>query len=242
MAKVLKSKLTSFKSWLNYEKRDLKDGFLVYPKRRILFLFLGILLLWSSLVKLWAATHSEVIICWDSFLIDQIRHLATPLLDKFFFLVTDLGSGIFISAAFFVLSVYLFARRRRRAAITVLVTLVSSAVFLEVLKTFLGRPRPLGYCLPGILGKGCASFPSGHAGGSFYFYGMLFYLLARFGGLKRVFVSILGAGFLILILLIGLSRVYLGFHYLTDILAGFLLGGIFLLAGIILVDFFYHLK
>lgn len=237
MAEVLKN----FKDWLSYEKEDLKDGFGVYPKRKILFLALGISVLFWVTFNLWLAVNSGTIGYWDSLVVNQIKLLRTPLLDKFFSFLTDFASGIFIAWTFLLLAIFLGVKRRKRAAMAVLVTLLGSAIFIKFLNNFLGRPRPFG-CIRGMLGKSCFSFPSGHAGGAFYFYGMLFYLIARFGKLKKPFVLLLGVGLAGLISLIGLSRVYLGFHFPTDVMAGFLLGGIFLLAGIILIDFFYQTK
>jgi undecaprenyl-diphosphatase len=89
------------------------------------------------------------------------------------------------------------------------------------LKEFYARPRPqafFDYTLPSSF-----SFPSGHALGSFCFYGIVAWLLASKlkcpAGAWSIRISAI-----FLIFLIGFSRVYLGVHYPTDVLAGYLTG------------------
>lgn len=241
MAEITKSKMRNFKDWLVYEKEDLKDGLFVYPKRKILFLFLGILILLGIIFKLWAVISSNTIEYWDDFLVSPIKQLKNPCWDNFFSGLTILGSEYFVVLAFLALTVFLVKKRRKRAAVTVFLTLIGSNFLIFLFKNIFNRTRP-NACFDDFGQYGCLSFPSGHATRAFYFYGILFYLIARFGGLKKPFVLLLGVGLTGLISLIGLSRVYLGFHFPTDVMAGFLLGGIFLLAGIILIDFFYQTK
>lgn len=77
------------------------------------------------------------------------------------------------------------------------------------------------------------SFPSGHAFGSIVFYGLLAYLSVKY--LPAPWSWVVAASLTTLILLIGLSRVYLGAHYPTDVLGGWLLGGLALALIIVLV-------
>lgn len=242
MAEIAKSIMRNFKDWLVYEKEDFKDGLLVYPKRKILFLFLGILILLGIIFKLWIVVSSNTIEYWDNLLASPIKQLRSPYWDNFFPGVTILGSEYFVALAFLALTTFLVKKRRKRAALTVFLTLLGSNLLVFLFKNVFNRTRP-DACFDNFGQYGCLSFPSGHATRAFYFYGMLFYLIARFGGLKKmIFLVLLGGELASLVFLIGLSRVYLGFHYPTDVMAGFLLGGIFLLAGVILIDFFYQTK
>jgi len=226
----------SFKNWVNQEKKDLKNGFYSYPKRKILFLVLGVFLLLGAIFRLWLVISFETVSLWDNLAVHQIKQFRTPFLDRFFSFLTIFGSGYFIIGAFLILAIFLARQRRRKAAVAVFLTLVGSGLLLYLFKDFFSRPRPFG-CLSS---KDCFSFPSGHATIAFYFYGMLFYLIVRFIKLKKIAVWLLGLGLTILIFLVALSRIYLGYHFPTDIIGGFLLGGVFLLVVAILVDFFYQ--
>jgi undecaprenyl-diphosphatase len=229
----------TFKTWLDGEKKDLTNGFYLYPKRNILFLLLGVFLLSWVLFRLWVVTDGKTAAAWDYFILNRIRQTQNLIFDKFFSFLTNFGSDVFVVVTFLVLIVFLFRKNRKRAAVTVFLTLVGSGLMVKFLKSLFGRPRPFG-CDFGILGESCFSFPSYHSMASFYFYGMLFYLITRFVKLRKsVFLS-LGLLFLVLNFLIGLSRIYLGFHFPSDVLAGYLLGGIWLLVGIILIDFLYN--
>jgi undecaprenyl-diphosphatase len=224
----------AFKSWLNWEIKDLLNRFYTYPKRKFLFLFLGIFLGFWAIFNLWLVIDSGTLNDFGDSIIRNIASIKAPFLDKFFFFITQFGSRDFIVLSFMVLATFLFAKRRRRAAATVFFTLVGSFLAIYLLKENFNRLRPSG------CGLNDPSFPSAHAALSFYFYGTLFSLATRFVKLKWREVLALGTGLGLLILLIAFSRVYLGCHYPSDILGGFILGGIWVLAAAILIDFLYQ--
>jgi len=236
MAKAFWLKKKNLKSWFNHEKKDLREDFFLYPKRKLLFLALGIYSLLFFIFRLWTATSFKGVEFWDKLIIGKIELLRSPFSDKFFLFFTNFASGYFIIATFLILAVFLFYLKRKKAMVAVFLTLVGSAIFIYLLKLIFGRERPFG-CLGG---RDCFSFPSGHATIAFYFYGMLLYLLIRFLKPKRRIIVLLDLIFILLILLVGFSRIYLGYHYPTDIMGGFLLGGTFLLIAAILIDFFYQ--
>jgi undecaprenyl-diphosphatase len=105
-----------------------------------------------------------------------------------------------------------------------LITLVNTA-----LKLAINRPRPsadLVHVLSGEQGNG---FPSGHAFFAILILGLTAYFI--FINLKnRVLRTLVLAGLIALILLIGTSRVYLGVHWPSDVIGGYLIGGVFLTA------------
>lgn len=101
-----------------------------------------------------------------------------------------------------------------------------------MLKQSLRRRRPHNLRMT-TLGIKSYSFPSGHAFGAMIFYGLLAYL--AFTGLRQPLGAISAVMLGLLIFLIGLSRVYLKTHYPSDVIAGWLLGGLSLLVIIYLL-------
>jgi len=117
------------------------------------------------------------------------------------------------------LTVYLFySRGWRLSAVLLVVSTCGSVVLTTVLKGVFGRARP--ELVDSGYQASFYSFPSGHATVAVGFYGMLALILAyRLQGRMRWVVAISGV---LIVLLIGFSRLYLGVHYPTDILAGYL--------------------
>jgi undecaprenyl-diphosphatase len=106
----------------------------------------------------------------------------------------------------------------RRAAWLVLITMSGAELWLAALKALFHRQRPEPFF--GTIGPPSYSFPSGHALLSLCCYGLIAGLAsARLKGSGRWAVRIAAA---ILILAIGFSRVYLGVHYVTDVIGGYL--------------------
>lgn len=115
--------------------------------------------------------------------------------------------------------------KNKMLGITILANLVISAGMNNLLKIIIQRPRPIGYRLIEETGY---SFPSGHSMVSMAFYGYLVYLTYKHiknKYLKYLLMIILN----ILILMIGTSRVFLGVHYTSDVLGGFIISIIYLI-------------
>lgn len=101
----------------------------------------------------------------------------------------------------------------------------------SLLKILLRRRRPHGHSMK-VFGMPSYSFPSGHAFGTVIFYGLFAYLGLRYD--LSYWSIALAVIFAISAFAIGVSRVYLGVHYPSDVLAGWLLGGLSLYLVIIL--------
>src|SRR3984957_18546506 len=134
--------------------------------------------------------------------------------------VTWLGSGGVLWTLIGLAVVVLAIRRRWRLAIYLLVTGAGALTLDPVLKALVGRLRPV-VAHPVAYGTG-NSFPSGHALGSIVCYGALFlvFLPATRGTWRRVFTAVI----VTLIVAIGLSRLLLSVHYLSDVLGAWALG------------------
>ena len=126
-----------------------------------------------------------------------------------------------------VVAVALFWRRRRRAAALVAVTMAGAAMLSGGAKAVVGRPRPVvAVVVDQAPGK---SFPSGHALTSFVAAGRLVLLLWPACSARQR-VLLLGVATL-LVAAIGFSRLALGVHFLTDVLGGWLMGGLWLIGS-----------
>lgn len=135
-------------------------------------------------------------------------------------------------AALLVIFYFMFVKKHKWYSIKVPVVAVGSITLNVVLKLFFNRPRPL---LPRLADASGLSFPSGHAMVSFSFYGLLIYLI-WINVENRILKWFLICFLFVLILMIGLSRVYLRVHYATDVLAGYALGIIWLVISIVVLN------
>ncbi len=165
----------------------------------------------------------------------------TQVMDYFFTYWTELGAGV-INAVICVLVSFLFPKSSRIAIILLgLMPLAFSGIFAGIFKQvfFAETMRPIGVFPEGSLelveGVKLArmySFPSGHTTAGFAFFAYLAYLFN-----KKIWLQIL---FGIAAILVGLSRVYLSFHFLEDTLAGAVLGifcwvlGFWVVSGILM--------
>lgn len=148
-----------------------------------------------------------------------LRGFSSPLLDLLARALSAMGSEVI--AGLLVLLLGLFAVQRRWGAAVALLVVTGGAQLLNnVLKELFHRTRPAP--VGGLIPAQTFSFPSGHAMVAAAFYLFLAYLGWRLlYGWPRVALTLT---LLLLILGIGISRLYLGVHYLTDVAAGYLAG------------------
>ena len=141
-----------------------------------------------------------------------ISDFATPIA-KF---ITNFGGAIFIIA---LTALLVIAIKNKKIGLSIFTNLVIITVLNQSLKRILQRPRPTEYR---IIQETGYSFPSGHSMISMAFYGYLIYLIYRY--VKNKYIKWISISLLsILICLIGISRIYLGVHYTSDVLGGFLI-------------------
>ena len=110
--------------------------------------------------------------------------------------------------------------KNKKTGLSIIVNLGLSALTNFIVKNIVQRPRPIDHRLISETGF---SLPSGHSMVSMAFYGYLIYLTYKYIKNKKLKIS-LTIFLSLLIFLVGLSRIYLGVHYITDVLAGYLLG------------------
>lgn len=132
----------------------------------------------------------------------------------FFKTITFFGSAFLL--IFFTLLLY-FVIKNKKTWISVIFNLCIVNILNFILKIIIQRPRP-NLKLINVSGY---SFPSGHSMISMAFYGYLIYLIYKSNYNKCIKITLILI-LSLLIILIGISRVYLGVHYISDVLAGFL--------------------
>jgi undecaprenyl-diphosphatase len=155
----------------------------------------------------------------DAAMTSLLHGLAMPVLDAFMQTVTQLGSNLVIVPLLAVALILLIWTRRQSAAVFLAASAIGSIQLSAPLKLVFERQRPQ---LPWAQAPSDYSFPSGHAMDSFVFYVALGLIAWWIWG-RRAGVVAIGAG-VALALLIGSSRIYLGFHYFTDVIGGYLAG------------------
>ncbi len=170
-----------------------------------------------------------------------VHRLANPTLDFIFNFFTTIGgiAGIVILT---VLTFGLLAVQKHFRSAWVLAIVVGGGVLInQVLKLLFHRPRPELWDIVSPR-PNTFSFPSGHATASLCYFGCLIWLGWRFiqPQLWRTLWTIL---MVVAILLVGLSRVYFGVHYPTDVLAGWISGSFWLitvLSGVTIYENLHH--
>ncbi len=135
--------------------------------------------------------------------------------------ITALGGTAVLTLGVLAVTGFLALTRKTHAAVTVLVSVVSGMVLSQAIKWAYARPRP--ELVPHGMETYSASFPSGHSMMAAVVYLTLGALLARHQAQPRMKVYVLVVA-VFLTVLVGLSRIYLGVHWPTDVLAGWCLG------------------
>lgn len=189
-------------------------------------LYLG--LLFAGLIE--DVLEADEIVATDRYITDLIAPGRHPILVHVFRWITELGSMPTLTAVAIVATGFLWAHRQIHYIASVWLTIAGSQITTWSGKFLLQRQRP-----DFILDVTAASpsFPSGHATGATAVLGIIAYVIARDLARPRASFDI-AFWTLVLILLIAFSRIFLAVHYPSDVFAGLLVGGFWLLAGIAL--------
>ena len=154
-------------------------------------------------------------------------NVSTPIA-KF---ITNFGGAIFVIS---LTTILFFVIKDKKIGISIITNLGIVTILNQIIKFIMQRPRPTEFR---IIEETGYSFPSGHSMVSLAFYGYLIYLIYKYINnkhLKRTLIIILS----VLICIIGVSRIYLGVHYTSDVLGGFLISFAYLIIYIELVNIF----
>ncbi|HHW36214.1 MAG TPA: phosphatase PAP2 family protein [Bacillales bacterium] len=171
----------------------------------------------------------DKIIQFDSTVISFIQGFETPTLTVIMKLFTNIGSTVFIVPLSLLILVFLYKVLKHRSELILFVAvMVGSNILYFLLKLYFHRARPDLHRLIEVSGY---SFPSGHATNACTLYGILAFLLwrhirTRSGRTILIILSVM------MIFTIGISRIYLGVHYPSDIVAGYFLSVLWLTTAI----------
>jgi len=158
---------------------------------------------------------------FDEFIMRMVNDWRTPILDRVMTDITSLGSvTLLIIQTSIAVLLFKHVSRNSRAAAQVTVAFTGAQILVEILKRLLRRERP--HLLVPLVQATGYSYPSGHTMSSTAFYLTLALIVSS--GLKGGVRLAVRLAFGLLILLVGISRIYLGVHYPTDVLSGIVLG------------------
>ncbi len=172
----------------------------------------------------WDVVNDRPIVQLDQNVATALHAWATPTTTTTWILISTLGFQV-LWVIVIAVAIYLAKQRKRIHLITWIVGWAGGEALNQILKLFFARARPM-FSDP-LLTPANYSFPSGHAMISAIMYGLLAYF-ALLGVRGRAGRSAVIAATIVLVLLIGLSRIYLGVHFVSDVIAGFAAGAIWL--------------
>lgn len=181
-----------------------------------------------------AVLTSEAIVEADIRIVNLLFSFRDSSLAEFFIWVTMLGSWKLILIFSLIASMIFWIWKKRFFIVSLWATISGAMFFSFIGKLAFQRARPEG----GLFFEKSFSFPSGHATMSAAFYGFVIYFFWMNLSQWKNKINILFANML-LIALIGFSRLYLGVHFLSDVWGGVLLGLLCLITGITIGEWFY---
>lgn len=199
-----------------HSKRDVRglaQGVLSYARENVR----TIVVLLAALVFVWLLSEvaeGEIMkldtLAYRFFVVTLRSDVMTPIMEGF----TSLSSVAVILVMALVVAAFAPGKAPGRC---VCANVVGALVLNQVLKFIVQRPRPDGYRLAV---ESSYSFPSGHSMISMAFYGLLIWMIWKFERddvMRHVWCCLFG----LIIVMVGISRVYLGVHYASDVIAGF---------------------
>ncbi len=190
--------------------------------------FIGLILFMIIVVRL----RNNTIQSFDSYIYNHIKELISPNMTNIFKVITEFGNVYIMIPVIILILIFSNDKSFKKYFIY---NLISIFILNNILKIIFTRSRPLDINL--IIETGY-SFPSGHSMISFAFYGFLAYFIYHTNlncYLKILYILLLG----LLVLLIGISRIYLGVHYASDVLGGFAISALYL---VIFIKYVYKNK
>jgi membrane-associated phospholipid phosphatase len=165
---------------------------------------------------------NDTLVRWDLTAANWVHSTITPVGTRAFVAITNVGSPVVMSLIAVVGAVTMFVKRHRLLAAAWAAAAAGGAIIDYLLKSTIHRSRPE-YAAAFLHGSSY-SFPSGHAMGSIIGYGFLAYALVIVGQRRDWQRAMIFSFAALLTLLIGVSRLYIGVHYPSDVVGGWAAG------------------
>ncbi|AIY04632.1 phosphoesterase PA-phosphatase related protein [Planococcus sp. PAMC 21323] len=207
-------------------------------------LLLGGLGLASLFIVLFAELAEEVmekeVEFFDDFVINFVQASSSSTMDTIMFFLTEMGSVWFLTLSSIIVLLVLGVKMKDKWGVLFFIIAIGGGSLLTLLlKHLYLRDRP---SINEAIDAVGYSFPSGHSMGSLIFYGFVIYLVIRTR--QRPWIQMTAVSVLsLLIIAIGTSRIYLGAHFPSDVLAGYIAGLIWLMLSLIALEWIqWHSK
>lgn len=187
-----------------------KDEYLIKKYIKWIILFICVMIFCEILENIF----QNEIGYFDNAVYSIISNYITEPITTIFKVITNLGGAITLITISFSILIFI---KNKKIGIYTSINLIVIAIINQILKHIIQRPRPTEFR---IINENGYSFPSGHSMVSMAFYGFLIYIAYKNIANKYIKISVCII-LSILILLIGISRIYLGVHYASDVIGGF---------------------
>ncbi len=225
---AVSSRFPAATRWL--AARFTTDSFTGLPLTGLVLVLIGSVMTLSEVAE--NIVNAEPMVQIDHWFTSLLFNARTSGLSQFFYGVTWFGSLYATVGAMAVGTFVLWWQHKRRNVFILWLLILGVSGLVQVGKRTFGRHRPAQVAYYPEKGY---SFPSGHSATAMTLYGLLGYWFARSSRQKRNRLLI-GLAAVSLILAVGFSRIYLGVHFLSDVLGGYLLGICWLTVGIALTE------
>lgn len=209
------------------DRLSLRD-FLGFPLTMIICIIISGIATFNELAE--QIEESDWMLTLDAKIATSAFNVRSEWLAQFFYYFTKLGSFPYVVALCVVVIAIAIFLKKYIYIVAIVVTMLGTGATIQIGKNYFHRIRPVEVS---FYTEHSYSFPSGHSMAAVAFYGMIFYLIIRNDLAHRKFWFY---GGIVFILLMGFSRIYLGVHFLTDVLAGYVLGLLWLLFGISIIE------
>ena len=171
----------------------------------------------------------------DKKIYNLIISLKSDVVTKIFKIITSFAGITFMIITTIVI---LFIKKLKHKRVIIILNLINDVVLNNILKLIFKRDRPIDIMLVEESGY---SFPSGHTMVACIFYGFIIYLINKSNYSKKTKI-VINSILTTLIILIGISRIYLGVHYATDVIGSYLIGISYLIIFIHFVEKYQNNK